>query len=201
MKIPRHRILLALFGAFLLLAPLLVFANEGEHEGGESHFGVSDTIWKSINLVLFFGLFIFLLAKPIGNALRKRRESIQADLAEAARKRLEVEQTEVEIKRRIALLEVEANEFAAKAREEGEREKAELIGRGDTESARVLTQAREEVETSVLSARRELAAYAGQLAIELAAKTIESKLDDAGRRNFLDRAIEDLGGMKSEEGR
>ncbi len=181
-----------------LLVPVLAAAAEHAEEGEvAAHFGVPDTIWKSINLVLFFGLLIWLVAKPIGSALRKRREAIAADLAEAARKREETSRTEEEIRRRIAALEAEVDDFSKKAKEDGERERAELATRGETEAERILVQAREEVETQVLAARRELAAFAGELAAELAEKMIASKLDAAGRKAFLDQAIDEIGKVRS----
>lgn len=181
----------------LVVATLPALASASGGEGSGSHLGIPDPILKTVNLLLFFGLLFWLAARPIGQALRRRREGIAASLAEAKAKREAAARTEEEIRSKIAALEAELADFARRAKEEGEKERAELIARGEAEARRLVTQAKEEVEAQAALARRELAAFAGELATDLAAKSLAAKMDDAAKKRFLDRAIGEIGKVEA----
>jgi F-type H+-transporting ATPase subunit b len=194
MKSTRFRTWLLALAAIAL--PALLLAAEGE--APKEHLGVADWIWKSLNLVVFVGGILWLAGGPIAAFLRKRKEEIAFALDEAAKKREMAARSEVEILRKIAELEAEVAELARKAKEDGERERAELEARGKVEAEKLLAQAREEVVSQGAAARRDLATYASELAVDLAAERIGRTLGDADRRSFVDRAIDEIGKVEVE---
>jgi len=178
-----------------LLLPIALLPGLAEAAGAAegTHLGVPDGIWKLANFVLFFGLLAYLAARPAREAFRSRREGIVNRAKEARQKREEAARTEETIREKIAALEKEVAEFDRRTREDGERERRELEQRAETEAVRILDQARHEVRNQGEAARRDLAAFAGELAVDLAARQLEGSLDDAARKRFFDQAVDEIG--------
>ena len=177
-----------------------VGASEGEQEGGhepQKYFGIPAGVLKFVNLVVFLGFLTYLVRKPIKNALAGRREGIQKQLSEAALRRQKADSLAEDIQARLSQIEGEVGAILARAREEGEKQKAEIVAAAEAESKRILATAKSQIDQRVSRARRELTDYAGQLAAERAQKMIESDLTDQDRATYFDESVDRIGEMKS----
>ncbi len=177
-------------GAAVLLAAMPAMAAE---EGGEATFlGLPVVLWKTLNMLLFFGLLFYLLAKPLSRFFVARREEIVHQLEEARRQREEAERLRAEMEARVASLEHEILALQKRLREEGQRELEALERQGDEEAARLLRQVSQEADRRVEEARRTLAGEAARLASEMAFDLLRRELTPADRERIFKETLDRL---------
>ncbi len=150
-----------------LLSPVafLLFA-EGGH--AETFLGLPVVLWKTANLLLFFGLMWWLLKKPFTNFFRERRGEIQKALAKAEEDRTRAEALAAQLSSRLARIETELESLKAAAKKDAEAEREALLKDAEAESARIVERTKAEIESRTRHARAELTEYAGDLAVEMA---------------------------------
>src|SRR5262249_58368456 len=95
------------------------------------------TIWQLANLVGFFAVLLYFVARPITNLFRQRQLDIEKRLADAERQRAEAARLEVQIHERLATLEKELEEGRGRGGADGESARAALLPHadGDAETA------------------------------------------------------------------
>lgn len=172
----------------LVAAPAL--ASEGSEAAG--FLGVPLIVWKLGNFLLFFGLLIYFLAKPMSVFFRTRGEAIAGKLAQAEQHKLEAARLQAETETRIAALSDEIQALREHLVREGERERAELERQGDAEAARFVAQVEAEATRRVVSARQQLAADAAQIAAELAVDLLKKELTAEDRERIFRTTLERL---------
>jgi F-type H+-transporting ATPase subunit b len=174
--------------ALLFAAP--AFGSEGAV--ASTFLGLPVWLWKTANLLAFFGLLVYLLAKPLSQFFRTRREEIARALADAARQREEAVQMKAEMEKRVAALQGEIAALRERLASDGEREKAELARAGEAEAARVLAQLDLEAQRRVVEARARLAGEAAEIAAEMALELLQRELTPADRDRIFKRTMERL---------
>ncbi|MBT4093274.1 MAG: F0F1 ATP synthase subunit B [Nitrospinaceae bacterium] len=165
-------------------------------EGGEVHhkeFSVVEEGFKFVNTLIVVLILYKLLAKPLANFFKDRREGITAALAEAKAARLEAE-GELEAQRsKVADLEAELG----RVRETGERERGEIGERIEVEQKaqadRLLEQTRGAIELETSKARAELQARAAELAMGLAEEMLKKNIGPEDQERFVSEYLVKLG--------
>ena len=139
-------------------------------EGGESHLflGLPVVLWKTLNLVLFFGLVWWLLRKPLATFFGERRAGVAKTLEKAEESRRRAEALAAELKARLAQIEIELANLKAEAKRDAEAEHAALLAQAEEDAGRIVSRTKGEIESSVRHARSDLTGYAGDLAVEIA---------------------------------
>lgn len=168
-----------------------------EHQAERTYFGIPGWILKFINLLLFIGLLVWLLRKPMKRALQGRGERIRAELAEARERREKSDRMAEEIQSRLDKLEDEVALILGRAEEEGERQKQELIAAANEEAERILRNARNEVDARVKLARKELTDYAGELAAQRAHQILRESMTEGDQRKIFEQSLDDVAGERS----
>jgi F-type H+-transporting ATPase subunit b len=178
---------------WILALPLWFFAVPAlaaESEGG-GFLGLPTLFWKTANLVVFFGLMFYLLARPLSRFFHARREQISAQMKGAAIHLQEAERLRAEMEEKMAALAGEIAELKERLRGEGEREREALERQGEEDAARLAAQFDHEASRRIDEARRQLASEAASVAAELALELLARELtgDDRERifRATLDR--------------
>jgi len=163
-------------------------------EGGEAttFLGLPRWLWYSANLLAFFGLLVYLLAKPLSRFFHTRRTEIARALAEAARQREEAARLQAETEGRVASLESQIAALRVRLRREGEREREALERQGEQEAARFLAQMEQEAVRRVEEARTALAREAAEVAAELARELLEKEITPADRERIFRTTLERL---------
>jgi F-type H+-transporting ATPase subunit b len=151
-----------IIGAFSF-AIILVLVNQAEAADGQAaNFGL-----RMINYVVFLGILLFFIRKPLGKVINKRRETIKEEL-----QALQAEQEEA------ARLSAEAAALLTKAEEESKRLLEEYRLQAEQEKARILEQAAQQIkhmhEQAKLTIARELIIARENLKKELAAAAVSS---------------------------
>ena len=165
-------------------------------EGGDSPIDLM-TIAKLVNLFLFIALMVYLLRRPISEALRTRRENIRRDLMRAQEERNAALAKLEEVEARLALLDAEVESVRAQAQKEAEEERAR-IERATTEDARKLReQAQREIESASKAARQDLRRYAAEQSVQMAEEMIRRNMRPEDDARLVRDYVEELGGLKS----
>lgn len=151
----------------------------GEHGGGHEgakFLGLPTWIFKLVNMLLFIGVLGWLIGKPVRGVLAERTAGIQRAGQEARERREKADRVAGDIQARLAQLEDELRSIHQRAEQEGDRQKREMIAAAEAEAARILQNARAEVDSRLKNAKSELTEYAGQLASERAAQLLRERI-------------------------
>ena len=171
-------------------AALLFASEEGEHAG--SFLGLPLTVWQLLNLVLFFAVLLYFVARPLSAAFRRRQEEVEERRRQAEKQRGDVERLSAEIRERTAKLERDIEEIRREGVAEGQAAKAELAARADEEVARVGREAKEEIERHMAAAREDLRRAAADLTASTAEGILSREIGDADRQRLLTESVETL---------
>lgn len=172
-----------------LAVSILAFARaEGEH-AASGPLGIPMWIWQLANLVGFFGLLIYFVARPLAEMFRKRQIEVEERAKEAQARRAQAARLETEIHERLARLDQDLAEVRARGAAEGEAARAELLARADAESERVRRDAEAEIARRLAAALDELRRTAADLTASSARDMIASQMTPEDRRRLLEEAV------------
>lgn len=172
---------------------------EGEHGSAHSktYFGIPADVLKAVNLILFAGVLFYLLKGPVSRTFAERKTQIKSQLAEAEIRRSKAETLAADIDARLRQMEEEVAQIRARAAEDGERQKNELIATSHADAEKIRMTARSEIDARLKQARAELTAFAGQLATDHAHRILESSVTDADRQKIFADNVRQVAEKKS----
>jgi ATP synthase F0 subunit b len=151
-------------------------------------------LWRWVNLLIFVALFIYILRRPVSEAMRARREGIRRELMRAQEERNAALAKLEEVEARLTRL----DEEVASVRRQSEREAAEereRIRRSTEEEARKLReQAQREIESAGKAARQELREFAAEQSVRLAEEMIRRDIKPEDDARLVALRVEELGG-------
>jgi F0F1-type ATP synthase membrane subunit b/b' len=133
-------------------------------------------IWKFADLAIFLGAAIFILKKPIGQALAVRRDSIRNQILDAQKERDIAAEKLSEAEARLARVEQEIEGLRKQALEEAELERKRQTAAAEQEMERLKAQAARELEIVRKTAHRELQKFLATRSIEIAKQSITNEL-------------------------
>lgn len=165
-------------------------------EGGGGGLISLETIARLINLLLFVGIMVFLLRRPLGESLRARREGIRRELMRAQEERNAAVAKLQEVEARLSTLDAEVERIQAQARREAEEERARIERSTEEEALKLREQARREIESAAKAARMELREYAAEQSVRLAEEMVRRDLRPEDDERLMRDYVEDLGGLR-----
>ncbi len=135
--------------------------------------------WLSVGLN--FGIVVLVIAwlakKNVPDIFKSRNESIQKSIEEARKTGEEAKRRLSEVESRLSRLDAEIGQMRREAEENARAEEQRIQAEVEEERSRVVSAAEQEIAAASGSARRELKAYAAELAVELARKKIRVERD------------------------
>lgn len=153
-------------------------------------------IARIVNLILFVGLLIYVLRRPIKNAFQGRRENIRRELTRAQEEKNAALAKLQEVEGRLARLDTETREMRERAQREAEAE-GERIRRATEEEIRKLQeQARREIENAGKAARAELREYAAEQSVRLAEEMLRQNIRPEDDARLVTEYVQNLGGAE-----
>lgn len=161
-----------------------LFVSEEGHEAA-SWLGLPMWVWQIVNLVGFFAVLIYFVAKPMGALFRQRQAEIEERRKEAEKQRAAVDRLSLDIRERTAKVEREIEEVRRQGRADGEEAKKALAVRAVEEAERIRKDATEEIERRVAAARLELQQTAADLTAGSAAEILAREITPADRERLL----------------
>jgi F-type H+-transporting ATPase subunit b len=144
--------------------------------------------WLStiVNFVVIAGLIVWLARKNLPAVFRNRTASIQKAIEEARRASEDANRRLSDIETRLARLDTEISEMRASAEREAAAEDERIKAAAAEDARKIVQSAEQEIAAAAKIARRELTAYAADLAVSLASRQIkvDPSTDQALIRTF-----------------
>jgi F-type H+-transporting ATPase subunit b len=196
LKIHRKKIIPILaFTAFNLAVASFVFASSGGGEGAE-HAAPwwKDYIWKIINFLLLFIILFKFAKKPMQNFFQKRTELIEKTLNEAKEAKAISLKALQEVETRLKAKDAEIAAILAAAKKSGEQEREGIIVESDRLKAKILAQAKTNIEYELKHAKEAIKAEAVELAMELAEKKLKEKMTKEDQEKLFEDSLMKIGG-------
>ncbi|HXM79189.1 MAG TPA: hypothetical protein VOA00_08160 [Thermoanaerobaculia bacterium] len=151
--------------------------------------GLPMWIWQLANLVGFFALLLYFVARPITAMFRQRQIEVEERAKEARSRRAEAARLESEIHERMARLDRDLDEVRARGAAEGEAARAELMARAEQDADRVRRDAQEEIGRRLAEAKEELRQTAADLTASAARDIVAAQITPEDRRRLLDESV------------
>lgn len=145
----------------------------------------------AINFALVAAAIIWFSKSAMPGMFRARTQDIRKTMDEAQRASADATRRLGEIESRLAKLDGEVANMRVQAEAEAAAEEQRIKAAADAEARKIVESAGQEVEAAARLARRELKAYAAELAISLAEKRIQ--VDAATDRALVDSFVGHLG--------
>ena len=177
--------------AALPISLLAQHAQQAE-EHAANFLGLPLWIWQLANLVLFLGVLLYFVARPMAAMFRQRQLDVEKRLAEAKKLREEAAQLGEQVKERMSRLDQEIAEIRARGKADGETERAALAERADREVERVRKEAEQEIGRRLAAAKQELRETAAELTAGVARDMLSAQITEDDRRRLLDESVERL---------
>lgn len=162
-------------------------AEESAREENERYAG-----WKWANFAVLVLVLGYMISKSAPGFFRSRSETIQRELAEAAKLRQEAEARAARIEVRMASLDREIQHIRQEAQAEMAKERERIIRDAEQQMARMRAHAEQDIEALSKHAAQQLKAQAAELAIALAEQRIRSRMSDREEAELVDRFTRQL---------
>ena len=162
-------------------------SSEGEHEGGIDK--GKDLIYRTLNFAVLAGALIFLLKKPLSQALGARRQGIKDQLNELELQKQQAERQLAEYKSKLTRLDEEMEKIVAEYVKDGEAIKAKIIEAAKASAKKLQEQARKNIEHEFQKARQELKAEMAEEAVAMAEGLIKKHIKDEDQQRIIDEYL------------
>jgi F0F1-type ATP synthase membrane subunit b/b' len=152
--------------------------------------------WKFLNLFIFVGALVYILKRPISEAMRARREGIRRDLMRAQEERNAALAKLEEVEARLARLDSEVASVREHSQREAVEERERIKRAAEEEAQKLREQARREIESAGKAARQELRQYTAEQSVRLAEEVIRSEMRPEDDARLVSLQVEELGGVR-----
>jgi F-type H+-transporting ATPase subunit b len=160
--------------------------------GGEHHFTWKDWLWPVVNFAILVLVLFKFGRKPIKEFFRNRTEMIEKSLKEAQEAKELALKTLNEVRERLNDTDNEIEQILDSARKSGEKEKEAIIAEGERVKAKILDQAKANIDFELQKAKEAIKSDAALMALELAEKQISEKLGQKEQEALIDDYIKRL---------
>lgn len=140
----------------------------------------------ALNFAVIAGLIFWFSRKSLPGMFRNRTASIQKAMAEARQASEDANRRLGDIESRLSRLDAEIGEMRSTAERDAAAEDERIRAAAAEDARKIVAAAEQEIATAAKLARRELTAYAADLAVALARKQlhVDAATDQALVRNF-----------------
>ncbi len=152
--------------------------------------------WKFFNLFLFVGALVYILRRPLGQALKGRREAIRRDLMRAQEERDAALSKLDEVEARLSRLDAEVSLVREQAKREAAEERERISRATEDDMQKLREQAQREIGSAGKAARQELRRYAAEQSVRLAEEMIRNDMRPEDDARLVNLHVEELGGVR-----
>lgn len=178
--------LLVVFSVLLAFGSVWA-SSEGGH--GDSGGKVKDLIWRTMNFVVLAGVLIFLLRKPLAQALESRRQGIRDQLDDLERQKQDAEKRLAEYREKLSVLGKEVDKIVAEYIREGEIAKRKIIEEAQVAAEKLQEQAKKNIEHEFQKAKQLLKAEMAGQAVAMAEELIKKHINKEDQERILDEYL------------
>ena len=149
-------------------------------------------LWKFLNLAIFLVVGIYILRRPISEALATRREAIKRELVQAQQQRAQAEAKIAEADSLLSRLDADVRVIREQAAQEAESERQRLAASTQREIEKLKQQAEREMETADKVARKSLRQFFAKRSVDYARETVRTKMRPEEDRHLIEESIGEL---------
>lgn len=153
-------------------------------------------VWRWVNLLIFVGLFIYILRRPVSEALRARREGIRRELMRAQEERNAALAKLEEVEARLSRLDEEVRSVREQSEREAAEERERIRRSTEEETRKLREQSQREIESAGKAARAELQEFAAEQSVRLAEEMIRLDIKPEDDARLVNLRVEELGGVR-----
>ncbi|HEV7373250.1 MAG TPA: ATP synthase F0 subunit B [Pyrinomonadaceae bacterium] len=153
-------------------------------------------VWRWVNLIIFVVVFVYILRRPVSDAMRARREGIRRDLMRAQEERNAALAKLEEVETRLARLDAEVASIHEQSQKEAAEERERIRRSTEEETQKLREQSRREIESAGKVARQELREFAAGQSVRLAEEMIRRDIKPEDDARLVNLRVEELGGVK-----
>jgi F-type H+-transporting ATPase subunit b len=181
-------------GVVLVLLCLAVgTASAASGEGGGGKGWVATDTYRVMNFVVLLAALIFLLRKPISQALGSRIKTIKEQLESLETQKAEAEKKLEQYNEKLSQLESEADKIIQGYIQQGNEAKAKIIKEAEATAEKLQLQAKRNIEHEFSKARQELQQEVVEKSLiqaeEMLKKTITDQDQDKLVNEYLDKVV------------
>ena len=148
--------------------------------------------WKFLNLAIFVGVMIYILRRPIADALAGRRDAIKQELVDAEMKRARAMEKANEAQAQLAHLDADIQLVREQANREAESERERLAAATARELDKLKQQALGEMETADKVARKQLREFFAMKSIDVARQSIRTQMRPEDEAALINESVGEL---------
>ncbi len=180
---------------WVLIEEAVAVAGGGHAEGGLNplDFKADLALWTAVVFLLLLAVLGPTAWRRIVQALDERERNIDGQIAAAEQANAEAKRILADYEQRLANAEAEVREILERGRREAEALSRRILDETREESRREKERALREIEAATDDALRELVERSADLAVELAGKIMQAKLDRAAHARLIEQAVSGLG--------
>lgn len=145
-----------------------------------------------INLAIFLALAVFILKKPIVNALANKRENYLSLLDRANKAREEAERKHRELESRLKGLDAELDRMRKEVKTAADQEAAAILSSGGHLAEHLKREAKRIAEAEIATAKEEIRAEILQQVREKTAEELKRTLSDSRQHQIVQQGLKDL---------
>ena len=149
-------------------------------------------VWKFLNLAIFTGAGIYVLRKPISQALSARGQTIKQELIAAQAEREQALARVAEAEDLLTRVDEHVGAIHKQARQEANAERERLAATATQEIEKLKQQGQREIESADKLARKGLRQYLAARSVELARESVRSQMRPEDDTRLIKENIGDL---------
>ena len=158
-------------------------------EGGAKGWVATDT-WRVMNFVVLVVALIFILRKPISQALSSRIKNIREQLESLEAHKAEAEKQLAQYNEKLSQLESEAEKIVEGYIKQGNEAKAKILKEAEATAEKLQVQARRNIEHEFGKARQELQRQVVEKSLVKAEETLKKAITAQDQDNLVDEYLD-----------
>ncbi len=158
-------------------------------EGGAKGWVATDT-WRVMNFVVLLVALVFILRKPISQALSSRIKNIREQLESLEAQKAEAEKQLAQYNEKLSQLENEAEKIVEGYIKQGNEAKAKILKEAEATAEKLQVQARRNIEHEFGKARQELQREVVEKSLAKAEETLKKAITAQDQDNLVDEYLD-----------
>lgn len=142
-------------------------------------------VWHSISFLLLLFLLTKFAWKPVLKMIKDRENSIDNALASAEKAKLEMQRLTSENEQLLKEARIERDAILKEAKELKDQIVAEAKGQAQTEGAKLIAQARKEINDQKKQALAEVKSQVSALSLDIARKVLQKEFESTSKQEEL----------------
>ncbi len=155
---------------------------------------IHDALFLAINIFILFLLASFFLFNPVRELLRKRKDAVEADIAEAKKDKEEAAALKTEYDAKLKAADKEADAILGEARKKALAREEQIVEEARGEANRIIERANAEIELEKKRVADDMKKEMITVAAAMAGKVVSASIDTRIQESLVDETLNEMGG-------